>query len=225
MNILAFDTSTHACTAALQTDGNTLECFTVAPRKHTDLLLPMIDELLSDTDLSIAQLDAIAYGKGPGSFMGVRLAVGVAQGLGFSHGIPLIGISTLQALAQTAHIEFNAEQVITAWDARMQEIYWAAYQLDEQGLMQAVNVDRLSSPDAIGNIIDGEWCAVGNAWQEYASMINIDEINAISEMHVDLYPHAKAMLPIAVDRFSKGDVVAAEVAEPLYLRNDVARKG
>jgi len=141
--ILAFETATQACSAALCIDSTIIERFQVAPRKHSDLILPMIDEVLREAGVTLDQVDAIAVGIGPGSFMGVRLAVGIAQSLAFGQDKRVIPVSTLQILAQTAHRELKMDQVLAAWDARMGEMYWSAYQLKNH-LMQSVQKDQLT---------------------------------------------------------------------------------
>ena len=132
MKILALDTSTEACSAALLIDGEITSQYQLAPREHSRLILKIIDKLLSDAKVSVSSLDAIAFGRGPGSFMGLRIAAGVVQGIAFAHDIPVIPISTLKAIAQRAYEQTNIENVLVAIDARMDEVYWGAYSLVNQ---------------------------------------------------------------------------------------------
>lgn len=202
MTILAIDTTTQSCSAAITHQGVIAERFEIAPRQHTELILPMIEELLVEMNLMRQELQAIAFAAGPGSFMGTRLATGVAQGLGYALDIPLIPVSTLQILAQTAYEKHGCRRVVCGWDARMQEVYWGVYQ-EQQGLMQPLQSDRLSSIKEIDSV-ESDYVRVGNIWN--------DEV---------LYPHATALLSLAVPLFESGHTVSAMKAEPVYLRNNV----
>ena len=132
MKILAIDTSTEACSAALLIDGDLQGVYKLAPREHSLLILKMIDGLLSDAGITVSELDAIAFGRGPGSFMGLRIAAGVVQGIAYAHELPVIPVSTLKAIAQRASEETRHQHVLAAIDARMDEVYWAAYSLQGQ---------------------------------------------------------------------------------------------
>ena len=140
MKLLAIDTATEGCSAALVNDQQLLTRMEVQPRKHAELILPMLDELLSEAGLAISQLDALAFGRGPGAFTGVRIATGVIQGIAFGADLPVVPVSTLRALAQRAFQEYQHANVLTAFDARMDEVYWASYQLAENGLMRLQGV-------------------------------------------------------------------------------------
>jgi len=128
MKILAVDTATQACSAALFIDGETTAEFRLAPREHTQLILPMVESLLQQAAIKIADLDALAFGRGPGSFTGVRIATGIVQGLAFAHNLPVLAISTLASIAQLAGDEHQHNNVLAGIDARMGEIYWGCYQ-------------------------------------------------------------------------------------------------
>lgn len=227
-NILAFDTATDAISVALLISKNSsenifFEHFEIAPQKHSELILPIIFELLAEAQITLKQLDAIAFGQGPGSFMGVRIAAGVAQGLAFGLNLPVIPISTLQTLAQTAYESFQIKEVVAGWDARMQEIYWGIYRIDQDNIMQLINEERLSPPAEI-IFPDKKWCVVGNAWQVYHQQFSKTLLNQFSNMHADLYPQAKAMAKIALKKFQNGEVLAAKDAQPVYLRESVIEK-
>ncbi|OGT98658.1 MAG: tRNA (adenosine(37)-N6)-threonylcarbamoyltransferase complex dimerization subunit type 1 TsaB, partial [Gammaproteobacteria bacterium RIFOXYB2_FULL_38_6] len=168
--ILAFDTATQACSAAVLNGGKIFERFDVAPQKHSDLILLMIDAVLKEAGTTLQELDAIAVGVGPGSFMGVRLAVSIAQSLAFAQGKKIIPVSTLQILAQSAYRELNSltkkiKNLLVGWDARMHEIYFGIYQL-ENNLMKPVQKDQMISPEnfKLSKEIDS---IAGNAWQVY----------------------------------------------------------
>lgn len=141
--ILAIDTSTEACSAALLCGNKIYNRFIIAARQHTKFILPMISEVLTEAQLELSELDAIAFGCGPGSFTGVRLAASVTQGIAFAKNLPVVKISSLRALAQEIFVESEKERVLIAQDARMQEIYLGEYQVDAAGIMQAVMPDRL----------------------------------------------------------------------------------
>src|SRR3990167_5183192 len=145
-NILAFETATNACSVALQVGDYVFSHHEIAPQQHAKLLLPMIQALLSEAKIKLSDLDVIAFGSGPGSFMGVRLAAATAQGLAFGLSIPLIPISTLRILAQTTPTVCPGGFVLAGWDAKMHEIYWGFYRLDENNIMQSVIADQLCTP-------------------------------------------------------------------------------
>ena len=153
MKILAIDTATEACSAALYIDGERRSTYQLAPRQHSRLILKMIDGLLADADLSVNQLDAIAFGRGPGSFMGLRIAAGVVQGIAFAHDIPVIAISTLKAIAQRAYEQTKNKHILVAIDARMDEVYWAVYSMNMDSLKeqqwQLDGEEQVISPDKI----------------------------------------------------------------------------
>ena len=221
--ILAIEAATDACSVALTHAGAVTERFQLASRRHAENILPMIDDLLQSVSLSIKQLDAIAFGVGPGSFLGSRLAAGVAQGLAYPHDCPLIPISTLQALAQQAAQQATEQLVISAWDARMGEIYWGCYRA-HAGVMQAVVADSVAPPDKVKAALpQASAILIGNAWQVYADALAITQDSAFDCMR-DCYPQAKDMLPAAIYAFEQGDTISAELASPVYCRHPVTQK-
>ena len=194
----------------------------IAPQQHSDFILSQVDELLAVTGIHLHQLDAIAFGAGPGSFMGVRLATGVAQGLAYAIDRPVIPVSTLQALAQSVSVR-HGEKVLVGWDARMSAIYWGIYALNSDGLMQAVVADRLSAPDVI-QLPDDEHCiATGNAWEVYESQLS-DRLKQQLIKHDKQHPHAEMVARIAAAKFAKGDILPPDQAEPVYIRDVVAKR-
>jgi tRNA threonylcarbamoyladenosine biosynthesis protein TsaB len=220
MNILTFDTATEACTVALQCGDAVYFRHEIAPQKHASLLLPLIQSLIDEASITLPDLTAIGFGCGPGSFMGVRLATGIAQGLGFGLNIPLIPISTLQTIAQTAFYLTETQSFLAGWDARMNEIYWGFYVLDENRLMQSKMNDQLSAPEAVDTSFAGEIGSLaGNAWAAYQN--RLPKALADTPSLTTIYPEAKAMLPIAISQYLAGNVVAAECAHPHYVRHHV----
>ncbi|HWQ94164.1 MAG TPA: tRNA (adenosine(37)-N6)-threonylcarbamoyltransferase complex dimerization subunit type 1 TsaB, partial [Gammaproteobacteria bacterium] len=171
MKLLAIDTSTEACSAALLIGTETREHFKLAPREHAKLILPMVDKLLAEAGLSLSQLDAIAFGRGPGSFTGLRIAAGVAQGLAFGADVPVLPISTLAALAQGAYTDLGATRVLTALDARMSEVYWGVYQINGAGVMELHGAEEVCAPGNVSLPLDGEWVGAGSGWKEYGAAL------------------------------------------------------
>lgn len=218
MVLLAFETATNACSVALLHQGIVYERFEIAPRQHTALLLPMIAELLNKHGLSRQDVDAIAFGRGPGSFMGVRLATGVAQGLGYALGKPLVPVSTLQILAQTAYETYGVNHVISAWDARMGEIYWGEYRMRE-GMMMPVTADALNAPNDV-IVKSDEAALVGNAWSTYATDFKAELMTART-CYVACYPHARSLVTIAQQLVTLHQVTSPFSVEPIYIRDKI----
>ncbi|VAW90488.1 tRNA threonylcarbamoyladenosine biosynthesis protein TsaB, partial [hydrothermal vent metagenome] len=167
MKLLAIDTSTEACSAALSIDGEISEHYEIAPRKHAELILPMIDKLLVDAGCTLAQMDAIAFGRGPGAFTGVRIGTGVVQGLAFSIDCPVVPVSSLAAMAYGVMAEYKADNVLAGIDARMAEVYWGAYQRSANGGVQLLDEESVCKPDETFIPVSGSWIGAGTAWQTY----------------------------------------------------------
>jgi tRNA threonylcarbamoyladenosine biosynthesis protein TsaB len=214
MKLLAIDTATEACSCALFIDGEIQQRSQIAPRQHTNLILPMADELLKAADLKANQLDGLAFGRGPGSFTGLRIASGVIQGIAFAADIPVAPISCLAALAQAAYIENSSEKVLAAIDARMDEVYFGSYIVDPEGIMRSHDTEIVCKPEFIKIPKDGKWYGVGSGWATELG-------NMLPSYDADKYPQAAAIIPLAVAAFKEGNVVNAEQALPVYLRNKV----
>ncbi|MEW5562128.1 tRNA (adenosine(37)-N6)-threonylcarbamoyltransferase complex dimerization subunit type 1 TsaB [Enterobacter asburiae] len=225
MRILAIDTATEACSAALWNDGATTAHFELCPREHTQRILPLVQDILTETATALTDLDALAFGRGPGSFTGVRIGIGIAQGLALGANLPMIGVSTLATMAQGAFRKTGATRVLAAIDARMGEVYWAEYQRDEQGVWHGEATEAVLKPEAVNarlKQLDGEWATVGTGWQAWPDMAND---TAVTRVNGDtLLPEAEDMLPLACQLFAARKTVAVEQAEPVYLRNEVAWK-
>lgn len=220
--ILALDTSTDACSVALHIDGEVREDFRIIPRQHTKQLLPMVAALLADAGLKPAQLDAIAFGRGPGSFAGIRIATGVAQGLAFAAELPVVPVSTLAAIAYKAAQEYQATRILSTLDARMNELYCCAYEM-QQGLPVAVTPERVCAPADVTLPDRGDWLAVGRGCV-YLGDMPAQLQSQLRETVIDIYPSAAAMLALAVADFANGKAVAPDDAWPVYLRDEVAWK-
>ncbi|NOQ87788.1 MAG: tRNA (adenosine(37)-N6)-threonylcarbamoyltransferase complex dimerization subunit type 1 TsaB [Gammaproteobacteria bacterium] len=237
MKILAIDTSTEACSAALYIDDeashvnnskNITSRYQLAPREHSRLILKMIDDLLTEAALSVSVLDAIAFGRGPGSFMGLRIAAGVVQGIAFAHDIPVIPVSTLKATAQRVYQETGSHHVLAAIDARMDEVYWAAYSLKDQqwllhGEESVISPDKVSLPK-MADQSEVTWVGAGTGWASYKDRL-LQALNCqLSTISPECFPNAEVIVKLAVDEFRSGNTVSAAEAVPVYIRNDVAKK-
>ncbi|MGH1409391.1 MAG: tRNA (adenosine(37)-N6)-threonylcarbamoyltransferase complex dimerization subunit type 1 TsaB [Aeromonas sp.] len=224
LKILAVDTATEACSAALLVGDKLFSRWEEAPRDHTRKILPMVQDLLDEAGITLDKLDAIAFGRGPGSFTGVRIGISVAQGLAFGAGVPLIGISTLAAMAQGAYRLDGAQQVLTAIDARMNEVYFGRYELID-GRMQLVGDEAVSDPAALVDVrgkLAGPVTCVGTGFETYGETLSglADEL-AVSQVR---FPAAEDMLPLARAAWLAGEAVPVEQATPVYLRDKVTWK-
>ncbi len=217
MKILAIETATEACSAALGIDGEIIERYAVAPRRHAGLILNMVEELLAESGSSLAGLDALAFGRGPGGFTGVRIAAGVVQGLAFGAALPVIPVSTLAALAQAAGREGDA--VLAAMDARMGEVYWGLFKKDEDNGVLPVNAEQVSKPEQVQVPAGDDWHGVGSAWHSYGDVLNNNLSGRLKSVRADCFPRAGCVLELALREFSAGNTVAPEQALPSYLRN------
>ena len=222
MKVLALDTATEACSAALLCGGSVYERHDIAPRRHAELVLPMVDGVLAEAGVGLADLDAIAFGRGPGAFTGVRIAAGVTQGLALGAGLPVIPVSSLAALAQAAL--GKAAIVLPAIDARMGEVYWAAYETAQDGLAKLVSEEQVTSPDAVRAPAGEQVFGVGSGWGTYRERLENALNGKINGIDPDRYPLAKDMLPLAVREYNAGRCVSAEQALPVYLRDNVVKQ-
>jgi tRNA threonylcarbamoyladenosine biosynthesis protein TsaB len=225
MHLLAIETSEVACSAAIWSDGSVMERYREQPRGHSELLLPMIDSLISESGISKLQLDAIAFGRGPGSFTGVRIAAAVTQGISFGLDIPVVPVSSLQALAQGVYRSTTHQQVAAAFDARMHEVYWALCSADADGVMQLQGKEMVCAPGQVSQPQQEGWVGAGSGWDAYAEALSERLSPWLEQQIPHLYCHAQDVAFIAAHALSQGDasVIAAQ-ALPLYLRNNVAKK-
>lgn len=215
--LLALDTATECCSAALLHEGRVTARSEVIPRQHAQRLLPMIEELLNERQLRLQDVDALVFGRGPGAFTGVRIATGMVQGLAFAADKPVIAVSNLAALAQRAWREHGAETVAAAIDARMDEVYWGLYGLQD-GVMQALDEERVCPPEAV-SLPDGvaSVAGAGTGWQ-YAERLAV----AAERSWPQMLPDATDLITLALPRWLAGEVLDAADAQPVYLRDKVA---
>lgn len=219
MKLLALETSTEACSAALAVDGDVHERFEIAPRRHAELILPMVDGLLKEAGLRLADLDAMAFGRGPGAFTGVRIAAGVIQGLAFGADRPVIPISTLAALAQGATTEGNS--IAAAIDARMGEVYWGVFLVGPDGLVDAAGEERVCKADSVDVPKAVECFGVGTGWTTYGGILAEKLGDRLKGFAGDRFPRARDVLKLAVREFDAGRAITAADALPVYLRHPV----
>lgn len=219
MKLLGIETATEACSAALWLDGEVRERFELAPRRHAELILSMVDELLADAGMRLADLDGLAFGHGPGAFTGVRIATGVIQGLSLARELPVVGVSTLAALAQT--LAANDKNILAALDARMGEVYWGTYQLDDSGSMRLVGHELVVAPESVPVPDTDGWVGAGSGWSSHEAALTTRMGHHVTRIVPDAWPRAGGLLPIAAADFAAGLAVDAAAAQPVYLRNRV----
>jgi len=219
MKLLAFETATEACSVALYVDGQVRERFEIAPRRHAELSLPWAEELLADAGIARSQLDAIALGRGPGAFTGVRLAIAIAQGIALALDRPLVPVSTLQVLALRAPA--GADQVLSSIDARMGEVY-AARQVRVDGQWQLQGEEIVCAPEAVVLPAGSRWFGVGTGFGAADGLLATRLADQLDGVDAQALPRASDLLTLAVPAFARGEGVAPERVEPAYLRNNVA---
>ena len=219
MRILAFDTSTEVCSVALGDGTRWAERTEHAGSRHSELLLPMIHALLVDAGIVLSQLDGIAFGAGPGSFTGLRIACGVAQGLALGADLPVVGVTSLGAMADAVHAAHGWTRIVTALDARMREVYFAAFERDDERWRTHIEPCVLP-PEAVPRP-DGRWNGAGNGFAAYAAL-GERLAGVLSSCDERALPTAAAIGKLALPRFAAGEGVAARDAAPLYVRHRVA---
>lgn len=224
MNLLAVETATEACSAALFSGGRIIERYQVAPQEHNRLILPMIEAVLAEAGLQLAQLDALAFGRGPGSFTGVRIATGVVQGIAFGAELPVVPVSTLAALAQEALDETDEEYAYACIDARMGEIYWGVYRRGETGLAELIGEEAVLSASEVPFPQDSHGVGTGSGWARYEAQLTERLGERLGTILTDRFPRAALIARLGAEAFREGISVPPEQALPVYLRDDVAKK-
>ncbi|WP_447729684.1 tRNA (adenosine(37)-N6)-threonylcarbamoyltransferase complex dimerization subunit type 1 TsaB [Pseudoxanthomonas suwonensis] len=221
MKLLAFETATEACSVALYLDGQVIERFGVAPRRHAELALPWAQELLQEAGIARAQLDAIAVGRGPGAFTGVRLAIALAQGIALALERPLVPVSTLQVLAAGAAAD-GPDRILAAIDARMGEVYVGAYERNG-GRLVALDREQVLAP---GEVMlpagEGPWQGVGTGFAAADGLLAQRLADAMGGIDAAALPRASVLAQLAAVAYAAGEAVPAERVEPAYLRDNVA---
>lgn len=222
-SLLAVETSTEACSAALLIGGEIAERYEIAPRAHARLILGMVDELLAVAELKPQQLDAIAFGCGPGAFTGVRIAAGVVQGIAFGADLPVIPVSSLAALAQDAIDCTNQTRILAAIDARMGELYWGIYRRGDQGYAVAVGDEQVTDAARVVIPDSDMWFGAGSGWHAYGELLRGRLEQRLAGVAAETFPRARSVARLAVREWTAGNTVAADQALPVYLRNRVVQ--
>jgi tRNA threonylcarbamoyladenosine biosynthesis protein TsaB len=221
--ILALDTSTPACSVALNIDGVVLEDFRMAPRLHNDLILPMVDQILAQAGLALTDLDAIAFGRGPGSFTGLRISAGVVQGLAFGADLPVLPVSTLAALSLEAFQKTGKNHWLAALDARMGEIYLGGYHVNKvNGHFQIETLidEHVVKPDSLPEF-SVDFDGVGSGWC-YEEVLSALLPKSPSHVLVNLAPRAACIAELGLLAFQRGETVSSYDAIPTYLRDEIS---
>lgn len=217
MNILALDTSGTACSVALAKGSELFERHEILENRHSEFLLNFIDNLLKQAHLKLTELDAIAVGNGPGSFTGIRLGMGVAQGLAFGINKPLIPVSSLHAIAKTSSVK----NILVAVDARMGEVYWQCFQLTDKRELVALQSAKLDSPENLTlTNPDLNWQGAGSGFDLYSEQLSV-YLGKPDNWIKNVYPQASSIIKIAKDRIKKTGMTGESAALPVYIRNKV----
>ena len=216
MNLLSLDTSTEFLSLALQLGDKTYVHYQHAGNTSSELILPQIHALLEEAKVKLSDLDGIAFGAGPGAFTGVRIACGVAQGLGFGANIPVVGVNTLLALAEAS----GEDKVIACLDARMGEIYYAAFEKINGEWVEQIST-KVCKPEAAPLLL-GSWVGVGSGWAAYGEILSAVYAQNLTKIMAEITPTAEAILKLATPTFTAGLAKPASEAAPIYIRNRVA---
>jgi len=220
MNLLAIDTATEACTVALQVDGRRVEQV-VPGRQHAERLLEQVNGLLSQQNIALSDMDALVWGRGPGMFTGLRIGAGVVQGLAYAIDRPVVCVSSLAVLAQ-AQVH-SPEKILAAIDARMGQVYWAAYRAGERGV-DAMTEEQVSDPSMVGDKLEGSYVGTGSGWDQHHERLAASLGSRLDRWVPQQYPAGDALLSLGEKLFAEGKAVPAFEALPVYVRDDVARK-
>ncbi len=224
MKLLALDTSSVACSVALRIDETVIERYEEQAREHTRLLMPMIQSVVDEAGTTLPELDAIVLGNGPGSFIGMRIAASVAQGLAFGSKLKIVPVSSLAAVATQVFAEHDAAEVVVTQDAHMQEVYLGIYRQDSDGQAVEVMAEQLHGLGKISHCDDNAGqsrVAAGFGWLRYPNLLatNKGAFTAVADV---LHPRARHLLPLGAAGFAQGSAVAPQDIAPAYLRQKVA---
>jgi tRNA threonylcarbamoyladenosine biosynthesis protein TsaB len=226
VKLLALDTSSLACTVALQVGSDVVERHEEQPREHTRILLPMIREVMAEAGLVASELDAIVLGNGPGSFIGMRIAASVAQGMAYAAGLGIVPVSSLAAVAAEVLADADVAEVIVSQDAHMNEVYLGLFRRGDDGLPVALAPERLAGQLAIGELQQpaaGRRLAAGFGWRRYPELLaqNVDRLAGVSDV---LHPRARCLLGPGAARYALEGSLPPQDVSPAYLRHKVAER-
>lgn len=223
--LLAIDTSGDACSAALLLGERIEQRLETAPRRHGEFILGMMQQVLDDTGMRLAELDAIAFARGPGSFTGVRIAVAVAQGAAFGAGIPLVPVSTLAAIAQGQFRRSGERRLLVALDARMGEVYWGCFEIDGRGLAVSCCDEQVCPPDRVDTPGGAGWRGIGPGWAAYGAELAARTGLVSDARAAEAICEARDLAVLGAAEFAAGRAVPPQLAAPVYLRDRVTRVG
>ena len=215
MNLLAIDTCTEIASVTLMTSESRISRVLSGVQKSSGHILKLCDEVFHEADTQIKDIDSIIFTKGPGAFTGVRMCVGVVQGLSMSCNIPTMGFSTLELLGFRASQILNSEKIAVALDARMGEIYWATY---DQGKISKL---RICNPHDV-DTLDTNFIGVGTGWDSYGDILS--SVSDVIETDLTIFPESSSLIDLALESFRRGESSDFELPQPIYLRNNVAQK-
>lgn len=221
MNLLAIETATETVSVALDINGDIREKYELAPRKHAELLLPWVSELLADAGIGFSELDAIAFSRGPGSFTSLRIGIGIVQGLAWASTCPVVPVSSLAATAQTA-VGLGVKSAVVALDARMNEVFTGAFAINGNGIMQPASVERVCAPGELDLAGGDKSHGIGIGFERYPALMQAAD--GLAAVHADVWPKASSVIALAKDWLKENDAISAELAQPVYLRNNIAQK-
>ena len=221
MNLLAIETATETVSVALAINGQILERYQHAPRQHAELLLPWVEELFAEAGIGFSALDAIAFSRGPGSFTSLRIGIGVVQGLAWASDRPVVPVSSLAATAQTAANE-GIDTALVALDARMNEVFTGMFETNSNGIMVSVDMEKVCGPEHVNVSVNSEVTGVGIGFERYAVLGNLSE--QLVGIRADIWPKASSVLHLAQDWLLNNEALPAHQAQPVYLRDNVAKK-
>lgn len=220
MKVLALETSGDACSCALWVDGAVYQEHRLAPRRHAELILTMAEAVLAAGGAAVTDLDALAFGRGPGTFTGVRVAAAVAQGVAVAADLPVVPVSSLRALAEGLWRERRAERVAAAFDARMDEVYWGLYALVD-GHMEAAGAEAVAAPGAVAVPAAGRWLGAGRGWGDHREALGLRLGERLAGVAADVLPQAWDVAVLGALELGRGGAVDAADALPVYLRDRV----
>ena len=221
MNLLAIETATETCSVALAVNNEILELYQHAPRQHAELLLPWVRQLLAEAGFGFASLDGIAFSRGPGSFTSLRIGIGVVQGLAWASDRPVIPVSSLAATAQTAVAE-GISSALVALDARMNEVFTGTFAANSSGIMIPVDDERVCGPQDVQFPANTETYGVGIGFERYDFLK--EQGGRLAGIRPDIWPKASSVIKLAQEWLRDSEALPAEQAQPVYLRDNVAKK-
>ena len=220
--LLAIETATEACSAAVYIDGEIIERYEVAPRKHNELILPMCEQVLAESGIAIKQLDALAFGCGPGAFTGLRIAASVAQAMALAHDLPVASISTLENLAYQADVQ-TGDIVLAAIDARMEEIYWALYQIKSTDHLELLGEEKVQAAENV-EVTQSITRGLGTGWGTYYKQLSEKVELEADAIDAQALPRASVTAQLGIQKYRKQNMVDAMQVLPVYLRNQIVHK-